>query len=178
MNRKMNLPIIHIIGLPGAGKTTLAAKLSKRFNHPVYGIDEYRAKFPSSVTGETDAWLALFRALSKKKWSNCILETTGLNCREKFLRAALPFPRIVTIKLEAKRKVLYERIEKKDIRGPGKEWLFSKDFRDKKEFVRKMFKDFKDAPAQIRINTSKSNPHEVYGVALSMLERFYFEMID
>jgi len=40
-------PIIHIIGLPGAGKTTLAKSLSKRLKLPIYRIGTYRSRFPS-----------------------------------------------------------------------------------------------------------------------------------
>ena len=76
---KKVFPIIHIIGLPGAGKTTLGKKLSRTLDLPVYRVGEYRAKFPISLVGEADAWVALFRDLSKQKWKNCILETTGLN---------------------------------------------------------------------------------------------------
>jgi shikimate kinase len=111
--KKNNFPIIHIIGLPGAGKTTLGKRLSEELNLPVYQIGKYRARFPLSDIGEADAWVTLFRDLSKRKWRNCILETTGLNSRESFLGIALPPQRIVTIKLEAPRNVLYERIKKK-----------------------------------------------------------------
>lgn len=83
------LPIIHIIGLPGSGKTTLGERLSKELNLSIYRIDKYRAKFPMYVIGEANAWVALFRDLSRQKWRNCILETTGLNCRESFLRVKI-----------------------------------------------------------------------------------------
>ena len=33
--KKLSFSIIHIIGLPGAGKTTLAKNLSKKYNFPV-----------------------------------------------------------------------------------------------------------------------------------------------
>jgi adenylate kinase family enzyme len=84
-------PIIHIIGLPGSGKTPLAKKLSKALGFPVFQIGEYRAIFSSSPIGEADAWVALFRDLSKKRWKNSVLETTGLNARETFLKVALPY---------------------------------------------------------------------------------------
>ena len=162
-------PIIHIIGLPGAGKTTLSKKLARRLKLPVYRVGEYRSKFPVTVYGEANAWLALFKDLSKRKWRNCILETTGLNRREIFLRDALPILGIITIKLEAKRKILYERVGKKKKGGQGGEWLFSADYKDKYEFVRKMFKPFKAVPADIKIDTSDMRPPEVYKHVLKKL---------
>ncbi len=154
-------PIIHIIGLPGAGKTTLGRRLSKKLKLPIYRIGEYRAKFPMTMIGEADAWVSLYRDLSKLKWRDCILETTGLNVRESFLRTAFPFSRRVIVKLEAPKKVLYARIKKKRKDEQGEKWLFGEDYRDKHEFVKKMFKNFKEIPAEIRINTSKIGPDEV-----------------
>ncbi len=88
---KRTIPIIHIIGLPGAGKTTLARRLSKVLKMPVIRIGYHRARFPQTSTGEADAWVALFHELSRRRWKNCLLETTGLNFREAFLRTALLF---------------------------------------------------------------------------------------
>lgn len=159
-------PIIHIIGLPGAGKTTLGKKLSKKFHLPVLNIGKYRSRFHSSDEGEANAWVALFRDLSKKKWKNCILETTGLNSRESFLRVAFPFSKIVTIKLVAQRKVLYKRIEMKKKSEQGGDWLFSDDYRDKYEFTRKMFKYFKDISAEIVIDTTNRSAQDVFKKAV------------
>lgn len=165
-----HLPIIHIVGLPGAGKTTLGRKLSKKFNLPVFNIGKYRSMFPVSEKGEADAWLSLFRNLSKKRWENCILETTGLNSRECFLRAAFPFPNVVTIKLVAQRKILYERIRMKKKSEQGGDWLFSADFRDKFEFARKMFGQFKNIPAEITIDTSHKTAQDVFRKVASGLK--------
>ena len=164
-----SLPIIHIIGLPGAGKTTLGKNLSSLYHLPVYYIGVYRARFPATVEGEANAWVALFRDLSRQKWTNCILETTGLNCRERFLRDAFPFSRIVTIKLTAQRKVLYVRIGKKKKSEKGGDWFFSNDYRDKYEFVKKEFKHFKDLPSEIEIDTTKLTPQEVFKKATGEL---------
>ena len=174
---KDSFPIIHIVGLPGAGKTTLGKRLSKKLNLPLYQIGEYRSKFPATPFGEADAWVALFHDLSKHKWKDCILETTGLNCRESFLKAAFPMFGRVIIKLEAQRKVLYSRISKKKKKEQGGEWLFDKDYRDKYEFVRKLFKEFKKVPAEITIDTSNLGQDAVYKIALEKIKihtQFHF----
>jgi len=167
--KKSAFPIIHIIGLPGAGKTTLGKKLSKKYDLPVFNIGKYRGRFLMTDEGEADAWVALFRELSKRKWRNCILETTGLNCRQRFLRDAFPFGKIVAVKLMAQRKVLYERIGKKKRGEQGGEWLFSAHYPDKYEFTRKMFKYFKKIPADIVIDTTTSSAQEVFTKAVSEL---------
>jgi hypothetical protein len=164
-------PIIHIIGLPGVEKTTLGRRLSKKLGLPIYRIGTYRARFPMILVGEADAWVALFRDLSKRGWKNCILETTGLNSRESFLRTAFPFLRRVTIKLEAPRTVLYMRIKKKRKDDQDGEWLFGGDYRDKYEFVKKMFKEFEKMPAEIRVGTRTLGPDHVLKIALKNLKR-------
>lgn len=167
--KKLSFPIIHIIGLPSAGKTTLAKKLSKKYNLPVFRIGEYRSKFPLSPIGEANAWVALFQGLSRRKWRNCILETTGLNRRESFLRTALPFAQMVTIKLEAPQKVLYKRIGEKSKGEQGDGWSFNVEYTDKYEFVKKLYKEFKRLPAEIRIDTTKLSTNKVYQAAIKEL---------
>jgi len=168
---KSSFPIIHIIGLPGAGKTTLAKKLSKKYRLPILRIGEYRSRFPSSPIGELDAWVNLFRGLSRRKWKNCILETTGLNQRESFIRAALPFGQVITVKLEAPKRVLYGRIQKKRKQEQGGEWLFSANYPNKYEFVKKLYNEFKKLPAEIRIDTTRLIPEKVYEAAMNQLKQ-------
>jgi len=86
--------------------------------------------------------------------------------------AAFPFFRRVTIKLEAPRTVLYSRIKKKRKIEQGGEWLFGETYRDKHEFVKKMFDPFKKIPSEIRINTSKIGPEEVCKIALDSIKIF------
>lgn len=169
-NERPAFPILHIIGLPGSGKTTLAKHLSRKLKLPIFQIGAYRSKFPLSPIGEADAWVALFTDLSRRKWSNCILETTGLNRRECFLGTAFPFSQMITIKLDAQRKILYARIGKKRKGEQGGEWLFSADYPDKYEFVKRLYREFKKLPADIRIDTTKLTPGKVYRTALIKLE--------
>jgi len=167
---KRSFPIIHIIGLPGAGKTTLARKLSKALKIPVLRIGYYRRRFPQTSIGEADAWVALFRKLSRRRWKNCILETTGLNCREVFLEAALPFENMFTIKLEASRKTLFRRIGKKKKKDQGGQWLYSISYRDKHEFVRKLFKRFRKIPSDCYIDTNQLTITAVYRQAFKEIK--------
>lgn len=159
---KQAMPIIHIIGLPGAGKTTLAQRLSKVLKITILCIGRHRAKFPMTPIGEADAWVALFRELSRRKWKNCLLETTGLNSRESFLSSALPFGQIITIKLEASRKNLFRRIDKKKKKDQGAQWFYSALYRDKYEFVRKNFKNFGKVDADRCIDTNHLSGIEVF----------------
>jgi thymidylate kinase len=167
---KKPLPIIHIIGLPGAGKTSLSQRLSKLLKIPILRIGCHRAQFPTTFIGEADAWVALFRELSRRRWKNCILETTGLNSREEFLRKALPFERIFTIKLEASRETLIARIRKKKKKERGGKWLYSTLYRNKYEFVRKLFKQFRKIPANFCINTNRLAETAVCQQALNGIE--------
>ncbi len=169
MARKI-FPIIHIIGLPGAGKTTLALKLSRALKLPILRIGYHRARFPMTPIGEADAWIALFKELSCRRWKNCILETTGLNSRGEFLRKALPFEHIFTIKLEASRKTLVRRIRKKKKEERGGSWLYSAVYKNKYEFVRKLFKPFRKIPADYRINTNRLDEIVVYRKALKEIK--------
>ena len=162
MNSRKLIPIIHIIGLPGAGKTTLSQRLSKALKVPVIRIGHHRARFPQTPIGEADAWVALFRELSRRRWKNCILQTTGLNRREEFLRTALPFEQVFTIKLDASRKILAARIRKKKKRDRGGRWFYGAEYRNKYEFVRKLFKQFRKIPADYCIDTNRLTKVAVY----------------
>lgn len=120
--------------------------------------------------GEADAWVALFKELSHRRWKNCILETTGLNSREEFLRKTLHIERLFTIKLEASRKTLIHRIKKKKKKERGGRWLYSAMYKNKYEFVRKLFKQFQKIPADCHINTNRLTKASVYQRVLKEID--------
>jgi len=104
-------------------------------------------------------------AITAPVWKNCILETTGLDRREEFLITALPFEQVFTIKLDVSRKTLAARIRKKKKRDRGGRWFYGAKYRNKYEFVRKMFKHFRKVPADCYINTSRLTSAAVYRLA-------------
>jgi hypothetical protein len=97
------------------------------------------------------------------------LETTGLNCREGFLRSILPFGQIVTIKLEASRKTLFRRIGRKKKKDRGGQWLYNATYRDKYEFVQKLFKNFSKVHADYYIDTDRLSKVDVFRKAFDKI---------
>ncbi|MBI5555392.1 MAG: hypothetical protein HY920_06045 [Elusimicrobia bacterium] len=167
------MTIVHIIGLPGAGKTTLAEKIECDYDLPIFRIGEYRAKYPMTYEGENKAWYSLSKGLkSYQKEKNCILETTGLNLLEEILPAKRPVSNRLVIKLVASKKTLQERIKKKKKREQGGKWLFQFSYPDKFTFVDKLYKRFEDIPANIMIDTNEVNANVVYDIAMRKLLRF------
>jgi len=136
----------------------------------VFCIGRHRTRFPQTPIGEANAWIALFKELSRHRWKNCILETTGLNLRESFLRTALPFEQMFTIKLEASRKTLAHRIRKKNKKNQGGLWFYSAKYKDKYEFIRKLFRPFCKIPANCYINTNRLTKAAVYRRAFKEIE--------
>ncbi len=70
--------IINIVGIPGAGKTTLAKQLSKEYKLRVLSISDYRNRYHHELT----AWQKMAEQVSH----NIIIDTSGLN---KFLSILL-----------------------------------------------------------------------------------------
>lgn len=167
------MTIAQIIGLPGAGKTTLAENIARDYDLPIFRIGEYRAKYPMTYEGEDKAWYSLSKALkSYRKKKNCILETTGLNRFEKNLPAKRPLSKRIVIKLVASKKTLHERIKKKKKREQGGKWLFQFSYPDKFTFVDKLYKRFERVRANIVIDTNDVKANVVYDIAMRKLLKF------
>jgi len=93
-----------------------------------------------------------------------------LNRREEFLKTALPFEQVFTIKLEASRKTLAARIRKKRKQDRGGRWFYGAEYRNKYEFVRKLFKQFRKIPADCYINTNRLTSKAVYRRAIKEID--------
>ena len=87
------------------------------------------------------------------------------------MRSALPFGQVITVKLEAPKKVLYGRIGKKILGEQGGEWLFSANYPNKVEFVKSLYKEFERIPAEIRIDSTRLSPEKVYKTVANQLKQ-------
>ena len=54
--------------------------------------------------------------------------------------------------------------------------MFSDNYQDKFEFVRKLFKQFKMIPAEIEIDSSKYRAEEVYKTAVQKLRSYVYTL--
>ncbi len=82
----------------------------------------------------------------------------------------MPLDQMITLKLEASRKTLYQRIRLKKKDEQGGDWLFSKNLPDKVAFVDRFYKKFKLIPADVRINTDCRAKADVYCLALNEIK--------
>lgn len=164
------MAILHIVGLPGAGKTTLSSRLGPHLDWEVLRIDQFRSRFPPTPTGEVDTWLALYQALSRYGWDHVILETSGLNGRLCFLHQAFPPGRILTLKLICSREELRRRVELKPPKEEAAPWVYWDTLPDRETFIQQFFKPFADLPAEIEIDTTHLSPEEVFAQAVERLK--------
>lgn len=163
------MTILHVVGLPGAGKTTLTARLGPHLGWEVLRIGRFRRLFPPTATGEAEAWLALYRELSQQSWDRVILETTGLNGRLCFLYRALPPSQILTLKLVCSVEELFRRVK---LKPPGEEmepWAYRDTLPDRETFIREFFDLFAALSAEIEIDTTHLSPEGVFARAVEEL---------
>lgn len=164
------MAILHVIGLPGAGKTTLTSRLGPYLGWEVLQIGRFRRGFPPTVEGEADAWLALYRELSRHGWDRVILETTGLNGRLCFLYRALPPGRILTLKLICSKEELLRRVKLKPPKEETGPWVYHDTLPDREAFIAEFLEPFAALPAEIEIDTTHLSPEEVFARAIEELK--------
>lgn len=156
------MAILHVIGLPGAGKTTLTSRLGPHLGWEVLRIGQFRGRYPPTAEGEADAWLALFRELSRHRWDQVLLETSGLNGRLCFLYKALPPGRILTLKLTCSKEELLRRVGLKPPAEEAEPWVYQVTLPDRETFIRQLFEPFAALSAEIEIDTAHLSPEEVF----------------
>lgn len=154
---RTTLPVIHLVGLPGAGKSTIASRLAKHLALPVFRIGKFRANYPSSESGEANGWVDLFIELGRVGWRNAIVESTGLNRRSCFLRAAIEHPALVTVKLVCPQAILLKRIAAKRDDASDCYWVF-RGIAGKQDFARSQRESIKALPAELTVDTAKTPP--------------------
>lgn len=164
------MAILHVIGLPGAGKTTLTSRLGPHLGWEVLRIGQFRGRFPPTAEGEADAWLALYQELSRWGWDRVILETSGLNGRLCFLYQALPLGRLLTLKLTCSKEELLRRVKLKPSKEKTEPWVYQDTLPDRETFIKRFFKLFTALPAEIEIDTTHLTPQEVFVRAVESLE--------
>ncbi|MBC7099392.1 hypothetical protein H5T52_09795 [Candidatus Bipolaricaulota bacterium] len=162
------MAILHVIGLPGAGKTTLTLRLGPHLGWEVLRIGQFRRRFPPTTEGEADAWLALYQELSRHGWDRVILETTGLNGRLCFLYQTLPPGRILTLKLVCSKEELLRRVKLKCPEEKTEPWVYQDTLPDRETFIEQFFERFAALPAEIQLDTTCLTPEEVF---TSVVER-------
>ena len=85
---------------------------------------------------------------------------------------------IFTIKLEASRKTLFSRIRKKKKKERSGRWFYSAAYRNKYEFVRKLFKQFHKIPADCHINTNRLTKTEVFQKAFKEIDFIAIKAVE
>lgn len=159
--KKIHNMIINMVGISGAGKTTLAKQLSKEYKLKVLSISDYRNRYHHELT----AWQKMAEQVS----NNIIINTSGLN---KFLSTLLSKikDKYITILLKCTIPEAAKRNKDK------KEGYFPYKI-SREQFNRNAQKAIQKncyfgAPADIIINTTSKTKAMVYEEAKNKLSGF------
>lgn len=155
--------LVHVIGLPGAGKTTLTADLGPVLGWPVFSIGAFREDRSPDLTGEHEAWEALHEALAERGFSEAILETSGLNGRAHRIENEVPDDELVRVKLVCPTELLHQRVRERETDDEPSSWAFS-DIPDRHAFIDRFQGRFEELDADIEIDTSEHEPSEVLAI--------------
>ena len=81
----------------------------------------------------------------------------------------MPFDRMIVVKLEASHKVLMQRIGQKKKSEQGGKWLYSGHFKNKYDFVNKLYPVFKKIVARFAVKTDRMTKKEVFDAVLNRI---------
>jgi hypothetical protein len=164
------MPVIHLMGLPGSGKTTLAQHLLQHleWKHS-FRIGTFHKRFPSSAEGGQAAWNAMLAEMAETGWDRFIFESTGVNPRWDKVIERCGRDKIISFKLNCRLPELLRRISLKspDDQGHG-DWQPPSRFRNKAEFVQAVFSEFSRIRAEVIVDTTHGRPPEVF----DLVERY------
>lgn len=162
-----NVVIVHVIGLPGAGKSTLTARLGPSLGWPVLSIGTFREGRSPDWKGEAEAWDALCQAIEGHGCSEVVLETSGLNGRLSRVREIVTDDEILRVKLVCPREILHRRVRERDAGEEPSPWAYSQTIPDRHVFIDRFYEIFEDLTAEIAVDTSEHDPSEI----LALVER-------
>lgn len=165
------MAVIHLMGLPGAGKSTLAHRLVSHLNWArSFRIGTYHKRFPETEEGDREAWRQMQADMEAADWSKFICESTGLNARWEEIFARCRREGFVTLKLECRREELIRRIALKSVADQSHgDWSPRSRFRNKIEFVEAVYDDFQKQAADCILDTNRTSCDEVCELATRYL---------
>ncbi len=157
--------MVHVVGLPGAGKSTLTARLGALLGWPVFSIGRFRRGRSPDWQGEADAWEAFYDAIVQAGGSEVILETSGLNGRlHRLERYVTAEGELVRVKLTCPRGLLHGRVQERDADRDSSPWAYSGSIPNRHVFIDRFHDVFEELPADIEVDTSEHGPDEVLAI--------------
>lgn len=110
----MGEPIVHIVGLPGTGKTFVGEQLASILGWPSYSIDEERLPLLESwrwwPQDDREAWASLAKKVGT---GSCVVETSGHGRFGEFIDGRPMF----TVVCRADREVRHQRLAERVATG-------------------------------------------------------------
>lgn len=129
----------------------------------MFSIGAFREARAPDMTGEHEAWEALYDALADRGFSKAILETSGLNGRLRRIEDAIPEEEFLRVKLVCPPAILHERVRERDSGGDGSAWAYIS-IPDRHAFIDRFQEAFGELDADIVVDTSSHGPAEVLDI--------------
>lgn len=161
--------IVHVMGLPGAGKSTLTEHLSARLDWPVLSIGTFRRGRSPDPVGEAEAWHAFYDALDEQDWAEVIVETSGFNWRIARLTEEVPADQLLRVKLGCDRQRLHERVRERDRERELEPWAYSSSIPDRHVFIDRFHDAVAELSCDLEVCTAEHSSEEVLELVVQAL---------